>query len=77
LAPALRGRSRTHPARSRPRERLPDGGYTDAGTEYAYALSTDNIVVAEEIERRRRAYRVDQQISMILAEASASNMQLC
>lgn len=53
-------------------------GYTDDGTEFAYALSTDNIVVAEEIEAVGVVpTAVDMQVSFTLAEASASNMQLC
>lgn len=52
-------------------------GYTDDGTEYAYALSTDNIVVAEEIEAVGVVPTgVDQQVSFTLAEATASNLQM-
>jgi len=51
-------------------------GYTDDGTEFSYALSVDNIVVAEEIEAVGVVpTAVDMQVSFTLAEASASNMQ--
>lgn len=59
---------------------LPSGcrnvGYTDDGTEFSYALSTDNITVAEEIEPVGVVpTAVAASVSFTFAEATASNLQ--
>src|SRR5882762_679821 len=51
-------------------------GYTDDGTEFSYALSVDNIVVAEEIEAVGVVpTAVDMQVVFTLAEATGQNLQ--